>query len=374
MEQYIKERENRLKKKYVDFIGKKCQNGGVISGFENKKWKAFFISDICEIESGRDIYDAERIEGDVPYITSTSTNNGIKYYVSNTNETLEENAISVNRNGSVGYSFYHKYKALYSNDCRKLKLKQCCNEFIALFITNQITQQKDKYNYGYKMGTGRLKRQRIMLPITDDGQPDYAFMEQYIREREDKLKQKYIDFIGNNYQIGGVLPSLENKAWAVFNLKDLFDIIQRGKRLIREHQQVGKMPYVSSTAMNNGIDGFISTERTTREFSNCLTIANSGSVGSSFYQPSKFIASDHITHLKNDSYTMYVYLFIATMTKRMSEKYNFNREINDYRISKEKILLPTTDEDSPDYEYMEQYIKAVMFGKYKKYLEYIKNR
>lgn len=334
----------------------------------DREWKAFFISDICDIESGRDIYDAERVEGDIPYITSTAANNGIKYYVSNTNETLEENAISVNRNGSVGYSFYHKYKALYSNDCRKLKLKQCRNEFVALFITNQITQQKDKYNYGYKMGTGRLKRQRIMLPITDDGQPDYAFMEQYIREREDKLKQKYRDFVNAELETPPI--PLAEKTWGVFYLKDLFDIIQRGKRLVRDHQQAGTMPYVSSTAMNNGIDGFISTERTTREFSNCLTIANSGSVGSSFYQPSKFIASDHITHLKNDSYTMYVYLFIATMTKRMSEKYNFNREINDYRISKEKILLPTTDGASPDYEYMEQYIKAVMLGKYKKYLEY----
>ena len=157
----------------------------------------------------------------------------------------------------------------------------------------------------------------------------------------------------------------------MFDLKDLFDIIQRGKRLVREHQQAGPIPYVSSTAMNNGIDGFISTERTTRTFSNCLTIANSGSVGSSFYQPSKFIASDHITHLKNDSYTMYVYLFIATMTKQMSKKYNFNREINDYRISKEKILLPTNNKGAPDYIFMEQYVKAVMFGKYKKYLEYV---
>ena len=170
---------------------------------------------------------------------------------------------------------------------------------------------------------------------------------------------------------GGGLLSLENKTWTVFDLKDLFDIIQRGKRLVREHQQAGPIPYVSSTAMNNGIDGFISTERTTRTFSNCLTIANSGSVGSSFYQPSKFIASDHITHLKNDSYTMYVYLFIATMTKQMSKKYNFNREINDYRISKEKILLPTNNKGAPDYIFMEQYVKAVMFGKYKKYLEYV---
>lgn len=169
----------------------------------DREWKGFFISDICDIESGRDIYDAERVKGHIPYITSTSANNGIKYYVSNINETLEENAISVNRNGSVGYSFYHKYKALYSNDCRKLRLKQRRNEFVSLFVTNQIKQQSEKYNYGYKMGTGRLKRQKIMLPITDDGEPDYDFMEQYIKEREDKLKQKYIDFIGDNYQIGG---------------------------------------------------------------------------------------------------------------------------------------------------------------------------
>ncbi len=163
---------------------------------------------------------------------------------------------------------------------------------------------------------------------------------------------------------------LEKKEWATFNLKSLFSVIQRGKRLVREHQQAGAIPYVSSTAMNNGIDGFISADRTAREFSNCLTIANSGSVGSSFYQPFPFIASDHVTHLKNESYTMYVYLFIATMTRRMGEKYNFNREINDHRISKERILLPTTDGEKPDYEYMEQYVKAIMHRKLNAYLGY----
>ena len=39
-------------------------------------------------------------------------------------------------------------------------------------------------------------------------------------------------------------------------------------------------------------------------------------------------------------------------------------------IKREKILLPITDEGTPDYEYMEQYIKSIIFGKYKKYLEY----
>ncbi len=193
MEQYVREIENKLKKDYIDFINAELYIPPI--PLVEKKWKEFFISDICYISSGRDIYDSEREEGEVPYITSTASNNGVKYYVSNTNETLEENAISVNRNGSVGYSFYHKYKALYSNDCRKLKLKQCRNEFVALFITNQITQQKDKYNYGYKMGTGRLKKQMIMLPITNDGSPDYNYMEQYIKAIMFDKYKKYLEYL-----------------------------------------------------------------------------------------------------------------------------------------------------------------------------------
>ena len=165
-----------------------------IEQIQNKKWKDFFINDICFIESGCDIYDMKRIDGNTPYITSSAVNNGIKYFVGNTNGTLESNCISVNRNGSVGYSFYHKYKALYSNDCRKLRLKQRNNEYVSLFITNQIMKQKDKYNYSVKMGTGRLKKQKIMLPVNELGLPDYDYMEQYIKNMMYKKYQSYLDY------------------------------------------------------------------------------------------------------------------------------------------------------------------------------------
>ncbi len=56
------------------------------------------------------------------------------------------------------------------------------------------------------------------------------------------------------------------------------------------------------------------------------------------------------------------------------KKYNFNREINDKRISREKILLPVNDQEQPDYEYMEQYMKNLMYKKIKQYLEYIEKQ
>lgn len=107
-----------------------------------------------------------------------------------------------------------------------------------------------------------------------------------------------------------------------------------------------------------------------RLYKNCLSIANSGSVGSSFYEPFEFVASDHITHFQNDDFDMFIYLFIATITSRWSEKYNFNREINDERVKREIIILPVDNEGNPDYEYMRQYIMNLMFTKYKKYIDY----
>ena len=194
MDNYIKQRLITKSGKYKKYITEILLNiiYKKIVSLSEKEWKKFMICDICEIFSGKDIYDVERVNGDIPYITATSTNNGMKYFVSNSNTTLGGNAISVNRNGSVGYAFYHKYEALYSNDCRKLKLKQYDNEYVSLFLTNQIMQQKEKYNYGYKLGTARLKKQYIMLPTNDKNEPDYEYMEQYIKNVMFKKYNEYI--------------------------------------------------------------------------------------------------------------------------------------------------------------------------------------
>ncbi len=163
---------------------------------------------------------------------------------------------------------------------------------------------------------------------------------------------------------------MSEKVWGEFYVKDVFAAIQRGKRLKKDDHIIGNMPYASSSSINNGIDNFVGNKNSVRVFSNCLTIANSGSVGSSFYQPYNFVASDHVTKLENKDFNQYVYLFIATITSRLSEKYSFNREINDNRVKKEKIMLPTNSKGKPDYEYMENYIKTLEIKKLQDYLAF----
>lgn len=165
----------------------------MVEQISDKKWGEFFLEDIGEIKSGKDITKVNMIKGDIPYVSSSSQNNGVSAYVGNTNDTLESKCISINRNGSIGYAFYHPYDALFSNDCRKFKIGK--NKYISLFISNQIKAQKEKYNYGYKMGTGRIKRQKIMLPITEEGKPDYVFMNEYMKNMEIELINKYKAYI-----------------------------------------------------------------------------------------------------------------------------------------------------------------------------------
>ena len=36
------------------------------------KWKAFFLEEIAQISSGKDIYERERTSGQTPYVTATA--------------------------------------------------------------------------------------------------------------------------------------------------------------------------------------------------------------------------------------------------------------------------------------------------------------
>lgn len=168
----------------------------------------------------------------------------------------------------------------------------------------------------------------------------------------------------NNGITAGLINDMEwerlaDKKWQEFPLTSVFESIQRGKRLKKNDHTEGCIPYISSTSLNNGIDCFIGNTEGVRVFRNCLTLTNSGSVGSTFFHPCTFIASDHVTKLENKNFDRHIYLFLATVKSGNSEKYGFNREINDQRIKKGKTLIPVNKKDEPDYIFMGAFMKQL---------------
>lgn len=199
IEEYIRLKRSALLEKYRYWAKTRiAELGDVIDipQLSEKNWQAFVIKDIADVYSGHDIYAQERINGRTPLVTAVGTNNGIGYFVGNENDSRAEKSISVVRNGaSVGKAFYHKYSALYGNDCRRMKLKHSNSEFVNLFITQVIAMQNKAFSYSRKLGTERLQSLRIMLPVTDDGAPDYEYMEQYARNLMLRKYKQYLSYL-----------------------------------------------------------------------------------------------------------------------------------------------------------------------------------
>ena len=60
-----------------------------------------------------------------------------------------------------------------------------------MFIIPLIKIQMEKFNWGGNGATlSRLNRTKIMLPIDKFNNPNWTFMEEYIKERENKRKSK----------------------------------------------------------------------------------------------------------------------------------------------------------------------------------------
>ena len=70
-----------------------------------------------------------------------------------------------------------------------------------------------------------------------------------------------------NFRGGG---KLLRSQWKPFSFTEVFTEIQRGKRLKKADHTEGTVPYVSSTALNNGVDGFIGNEGSVRKFEDCI--------------------------------------------------------------------------------------------------------
>ena len=322
----------------------------------DREWKEFRICDIFIIKAGKRLTKSDMTSGNKPFIGATDNNNGITEFVSNTNVSEDCNVLGVNYNGSVVENFYHPYTCIFSDDVKRFQTKQVQgNKYIYLFMKTVILQQKCKYAYGYKFNEKRMQKQSLLLPVDESGNPDYAFMEQYIKEREQQIIQNYIDYIGNNIQIGGGITPLNQKDWKEFFVEDVVTILP-GRDIYDAERIPGKTPYVSSSSVNNGICHFVNNANDTLE-ANCISVNRNGSVGFAFYHPYEALFSNDCRKLRPKYESNYISLFIATQITAQRNKYSYGYKMGTARLKRQKIMLPTTDNGTPDYDYMEQYVR-----------------
>lgn len=338
------------------------------------EWRRFFIKDIFSIENCKCSKVSSLSLGDTPYVGATNRNNGVLSFVKKDEEFMTAGnciAFICDGEGSIGYSIY-KGEDFIGSTTVKVGRNKYLNKYNSMFITTISDRVRSKYNFGFKRNEKHLKKEILQLPVDSDGNPNWQFMEDYIKQEQKDIAQMVISYYEQKMiETSFALVGLGDVEWREFNFNEIFRKIQRGKRLKKDDHIEGDIPYISSTSLNNGLDQFIGNEDKVRKFKNNITLANSGSVGSCFYHEYEYIASDHVTSLTLDKADKYIFLFMATIIKRLEEKYSFNREINDKRIKKERFILPADKNGNPHWDYMSKFMKKIEAEKLEKVLEYI---
>lgn len=341
-----------------------------------KEWKECDLSTVYDFDLAKgDIQLKKALPGHTPLVSAGFSDNGVVGFIETdtSSDVFSGNKLTIDMFGQPFYqpapfqSVSHGRVNILSGGC----ISDAANMFIVPCVKAGTAS---KYSYNQMCSQKRLQRQKVMLPVDDKGNPDYVYMTLYSTEVRKGMLMRYKNFIaGQLSQLEHKdIPVLDEKEWGHFLIPDVFPNIQRGKRLKNADHVPGIIPYVSSTANNNGVDDYVKATTGTRSFSDCISLANSGSVGTAFYEPFEFVASDHVTSLKREGMSKFVYLFLTTTIERQGSNFNFNREINDARIKKMQVMLPVSDDGKPDYKYMEQYAKNMMLRKYEQYLDFLK--
>lgn len=340
---------------------------------DEKTWAPVGLTSMFDLQRGRESNMAMLEDGDVPLISAKNGSNGLKGFVKTPKRLINGECISLNNDGDggAGLAYYQPANMALDTHVTALLPKDDIGRDAMLFISECISGLHGFFGHGLSISNPRAKVINIMLPVTDNGEPDYEYMEHYAAAtREAKIEQyreyvqKRIDELGNYVEI----PSLDEKEWKPIALGHIFEIniasaVDYGTTHSGEHNFIGRQ------TTNNGLQGFVSEPCV--EHGNCLIVGMVGEKLRAFYQQQGFAASQNILVLRNLALNCFNGLFIAGISKLTFQKYGYGRPIGLKRAAQDLIMLPVNDAGEPDFEYMEQYSKNMMLRKYQQYLAFL---
>lgn len=285
----------------------------------------------------------------INFVSRTSQNNGVsaKVKLIPNKKVNPANTISVSCGGSVMESFLQKEEYYSGRDIYILKPKIKLSDRQLLFYCMCLKANKYRYNYG-RQPNKTLKQ--IKIPSINE-----------IPSWISKIKMPEIPDKKPIYSKNMIL---HDKKWDWFFITDLFNI-KKGERLIKEKRVKGKVPLITASSENNGVVDFISYDefkKSKKCFENKITIDMFFNV---FYQKQKYFSDDNVHTLipRFGKDSPYILLFLVAVLKKLQYKYDYGRQLRLSRIKYDKIKLPIAQDKSPDWNFMEDFVKSLSYSK-----------
>jgi len=223
----------------------------------------------------------------------------------------------------------------------------------------------DKQQGGYKLDD--IKEHVIKIPISKNGKIDFDFMESFISdleaERIAKLESYLLATGLKDYTLTAeeqqVLDDFEKDKfeWSEFTYQSIFNQIVQGRRLKKDDQISGDIPFVMAGTTNTGVVNYISNPVASFP-KNSITI---DIFGNTFYRGYDFGAGDDTgVYWDNEKeYLKETMLFFATsMQKSILRKFDFGKKLRSSQSLNFKMKLPIINQKL-DYALMEILVSAI---------------
>lgn len=156
----------------------KCESEA-LAHFNELKWKEFNLENLYgKSTRGKRLKSADRIKGDLPFVTAGEADTGISAYIGNEVEIFSKNTTTIDMFGSAKYRNYD-YGA---DDHVAVVHTEKLPKHAAVFVTAAVhkASHTGKFDYSNNFYASDADELNIMLPVNSDDSPDYAFMEAFI--------------------------------------------------------------------------------------------------------------------------------------------------------------------------------------------------
>lgn len=323
---------------------------------DTKQWKEFIIKDLFTVKRPSARSQANYNDGDIPFVASGNFNNGVLKYLEPKKDEILDAGNCITVSPIDGSSFYQEDDFLGRGGAGSsiiLLYNPNLNLYNGYFIATVIRTVCRKYAYSDMANKDTIGAEKIKLPVDETGNPDFSYMESYMKNLELAVSSSLSDL--QSAKKSDISGTLDISSWKLFQISELFNV-QKGKRLTKADMKDGKIRFIGASAINNGITAYISNDEHLHP-QNTITLSYNGSIGEAFYQDEIFWASDDVNVLyPKFEMNREMAFFIIPLLKTAGKRYAFIDKWKKEDMEKSKIPLPVDKDGNPDYKYMENHI------------------
>lgn len=317
---------------------------------DTKDWKEFKLEDLgFTLFHGTRITKLDRVEGNIIFLTAGKENIGVIGTIGNEVD-LWNKPITVDMFGNC---FYHN--CICSGDDNVYAfvndtISDNCKRFIASCINAKTAHL---FSYKEQFRQNNAATLSVYLPTKED-KPNWNYMEDYIKNLEDRVKDTLDKFSQKNTS-----EKIDTRDWKEFKVGDLFDLIAvKNKMTNLDLDDNGTVPVYSSTTDNNGVIGYTDKDadyRTSKEVPFYLIFGDH--TKSMFIAKEDFCVADNIKVLQPKVFNEEVIRFVSVSWGASIPNLGYARH---WSIAKDSIFyLPVNNNEEPDWLYMENFMKSI---------------